>query len=195
MSILARRWRAAGPADVNLRIGVNGAMYMCVVRPGERPARIAGLRGLVAGLLLRLAALRWRGPRLHPIPFIEPERRAWRVKPFSLPGRSRWRDDDGAAGAPVGVPSGPRPGLSERGPRLEAAAYASPESERPSPPAPLPILGEGSLTHGSSTRQRGNSLAVATRAVREAFRRGSPLPGLGEGPGVRATTKEAADAL
>lgn len=132
MPALAWPWRASAPADVHLRTGANGAMYMRVVRPGARPARVAGLRGRAAGLLLWLVALRWRGPRLQTNPVIEPERRAWPVTPVSLPDRRRWRDDDDALGAPVGVPSGPRPGLSERGPRqrgprLEAAAYATPE--------------------------------------------------------------------
>jgi len=45
--------------------------------------------------------------------------------------RERHKGDDGAAGALVGVPSGPPPGLSERGPRRRGprgVAEAKPEN-------------------------------------------------------------------
>jgi hypothetical protein len=83
-----------------------------------------------------------------------------------LTGKDDGGDDrgDGNVGGPVPWPSGPPPGLSERGPRqrgprLEAAAYAIPESNQPSPPAPLPSPRERGAQSDREPWSQGNGNA------------------------------------
>src|SRR5215207_479195 len=74
-----------------------------------------------------------------------------------------------------------------RKPRRGAERSAKEAPVRPSPPTPLPILGEGCLARRSLPGFGLVAARLVSKGILEVLVTiGTPLPGLGEGSGVRA---------